>query len=64
MLATRVTMETRKALDAAASKSGRSLSQEIEYRLRNSLKGSDKARRDPATASLCHLVTGLGHSEQ
>jgi hypothetical protein len=59
MLATRVTMETRKALDAAASKSGRSLSQEVEYRLRDSLKNTDKARRDPATAALSNLVGRL-----
>jgi hypothetical protein len=57
MLATRVTMETRKALDAAASRNGRSLSQEVERRLRDSLKGTDKARHDPATAALSHLIT-------
>ena len=56
-LATRVTLDTRKALDAATRKSGRSLSQEVERRLRDSLKGSDKADRDPATAALAHLVT-------
>jgi hypothetical protein len=56
-LATRVTLATRKALDSAARKSGRSLSQEVEHRLRDSLKGSDKADRDPATAALTHLIT-------
>jgi hypothetical protein len=56
-LATRVTIETRKALDAAARKSGFSLSQEIEHRLRDSLMGTDKADRDPATAALSHLIT-------
>jgi TraY domain len=59
LLATRVTLETRKSLDAAARKSGRSLSQEVERRLRDSLKGSDKASRYPETAALTHLVTRL-----
>jgi hypothetical protein len=59
LLATRVTLETRKSLDAAARKSGRSLSQEVEHRLRDSLKGSDKASRYPETAALTHLVTRL-----
>jgi hypothetical protein len=57
MLATRVTTETRKALDAAASISGLSLSQEVERRLRDSLIATDKADRDPATAALCHVIT-------
>jgi len=58
-LATRVTFETRRALDAAARKSGRSLSQEVERRLRDSLKSSAKADRDRPTAALTHLVTRL-----
>jgi hypothetical protein len=58
-LATRVTFETRKALDAAAKKSGRSLSQEVERRLRDSLKSSAKAARDRPTAALAYLVTRL-----
>jgi hypothetical protein len=59
MLATRVTLETRKSLDAAARKSGRSLSQEVERRLRDSLKLSYKADRQPETAALAYLVTRL-----
>jgi TraY domain len=62
MLATRVTMETRKALDAAARKSGRSLSQEVEHRLRDSLKISDKADRQPESAALAFLVTRLAET--
>lgn len=58
-LATRVTLETRRGLDAAAKKSGRSLSQEVERRLRDSLKGSAKAVRDRPTAALAYLVTRL-----
>jgi TraY domain len=62
MLATRVTTETRKALDAAARKSGRSLSQEVERRLRDSLKVSDKADRQPESAALAYLVTRLAET--
>jgi hypothetical protein len=62
MLATRVTTETRKALDAAARKSGRSLSQEVEHRLRDSLKVSDKADRQPESAALAYLVTRLAET--
>jgi hypothetical protein len=62
LLATRVTLETRKSLDAAARKSGRSLSQEVEYRLRDSLKGSDRASRYPETAALAYLVTRLAET--
>jgi len=58
-LATRVTLETRRGLDAAAKKSGRSLSQEVERRLRDSLKSSAKADRDRPTAALAYLVTRL-----
>jgi hypothetical protein len=58
-LATRVTLETRRGLDAAAKKSGRSLSQEVERRLRDSLKSSAKAARDQPTAALAYLVTRL-----
>jgi hypothetical protein len=58
-LATRVTFETRRALDAAAKKNGRSLSQEVERRLRDSLKSSAKADRDRPTAALTYLVTRL-----
>jgi hypothetical protein len=36
VLSTRIRPDTRAALEAASAKSGRSLSQEIEYRLRNS----------------------------
>src|SRR5205809_413957 len=59
MLATRVTMETRKALDAAARNSGRSLSQEVEHRLRDSLKVSDRAHRQPESEALAYLVRRL-----
>ena len=62
LLATRVTMETRKALDAAARKSGRSLSQEVEHRLRESVKVSDKADRQPESAALAFLVTRLAET--
>jgi TraY domain-containing protein len=62
LLATRVTLETRKSLDAAARKSGRSLSQEVEYRLRDSLKISDKVRRQPASAALAYLATRLAET--
>jgi TraY domain len=62
MLATRVTLDTRKSLDAAARKSGRSLSQEVEHRLRDSLKVSDKADRQPESAALAFLVTRLAET--
>jgi hypothetical protein len=62
MLATRVTLETRKSLDAAARKSGRSLSQEVERRLRDSLKVSDKADRQPESAALAYVVTRLAET--
>jgi hypothetical protein len=43
-LSTRITGELRSALDAAKEKSGRSLSQEIEYRLRRSFEEDTKMK--------------------
>ena len=45
-LTTRITPETRRALDSAAQKSGRSLSQEVEYRLGQSLLKNRDRRGD------------------
>jgi hypothetical protein len=46
MLTTRITPETRGWLESAAQKSGRSLSQEVEYRLRQSLTKNRDRRKD------------------
>jgi hypothetical protein len=54
--ATRITPEMRTALDAAARKNGRSLSQEVERRLSDSLTSNDRANRDSETAALAYLV--------
>jgi hypothetical protein len=43
-LSTRITADLRAALDAAKEKSGRSLSQEIEYRLRRSFEEDTKIK--------------------
>jgi hypothetical protein len=43
-LTTRITTETRQALDNAAKKNSRSLSQEVERRLRDSLRGDARGK--------------------
>jgi hypothetical protein len=53
-LTTRVTEATRDALEIAAHKSGRSLSQEVEHRLRESLRSNGNG--DKADRALAYLI--------
>jgi hypothetical protein len=54
-ISTRVTVELRRQLDDAASQSGRSLSQEIEVRLRHSL--AETREQDSYVRALQYLMT-------
>ncbi len=54
VFSTRITPDLRRDLEKASKKSGRSLSQEIERRLKDSFR-IQKAR-DPAVAALCYLI--------
>src|SRR5438094_547490 len=56
---TRITPNLRKALDAAAKKSGRSLSQEVEHRLADSIYGRSD---DRATRAFCFLISELARA--
>src|SRR5262245_33074627 len=57
----RTTFELRKALETAAMKSGRSLAQEIEHRLEQSLEADKRARRrpEPETSDVIRLIDEL-----
>jgi hypothetical protein len=57
VFSTRITSGLRKNLDDAARKSGRSLSQEVERRLKDSF--GIQSDRDPAVRALCYLVGEL-----
>jgi hypothetical protein len=65
VLSTRIRPDTREALQSAANASGRSLSQEIEYRLRRGLESDDKikelfgSRRNYRIMQLVALCTEL-----
>ena len=58
----RCTPETRRALDRAAKRNGRSRAQEIEVRLRQSLAASDYEWQDAATTEFCFLVMELARA--
>src|SRR5262249_31045633 len=59
VFSTRLDPRLRQALDAAARRSGRSLSEEIGHRLRDSLTRSGRAERAPATAAFAFLIERL-----
>src|SRR5215813_340597 len=58
-LTTRITPDTRAAMDRAAQKSGRSLSQEVEHRLNASIRKDYKHNRHPHIRALAEAIAML-----
>jgi hypothetical protein len=55
-LSTRITKETRKALEGAAARGGRSLSQEIERRIVATFEEDYRKDKEPVSAALSYLL--------
>ena len=56
---TRITAETRRALEAAAKETGQSISQVAERLIKGGLAEMRAANRDPAMRALCFLIAQL-----